>query len=590
MLLIYPQTESITKKFVATNYPDCVVSSYIGRAWHDNRYIQVSLGEWYNGEQVHYEYYQGYWELHLEFDANDNENEKLKNYLNSHIDGNSMFKWHRWYNNRNKTRLRYEVDIETESDFLNGLKNLRDFVDPLFIAYHNGTTDVPHGVKSIKREMLSEIKCVSELPFEKLTIPYYQRPYRWKARNVNQLIDDLFEFKDHSEYRLGTLVLLENNGSYEIVDGQQRIITLSILLAEIIQTKKYDFISSDFQEFLFLFLNSQKFDNLISIQHIKETHKVIRRRVNEIDEKSVRFLIDRCKFVIIRLTDISEAFQFFDSQNARGKDLEPHDLLKAFHLREIVPFTERDKEQIKYWEDQETNELVMLFLYMYRIKRWTKMKSARFFTKDDVDTFKGLSLNDKHRYPFYQLLSIAHHYVNHYNEDWNRAVDGLRMEYPHQLDQQVVNGSRFFDMVRYYKSLLQSLNSIRFENGITKQILDALDTYAGRNRTGDRYVRELFDICLLYYMDKYGTDNMDAIVIKVFVWAYSIRLKQYSVQLQTIDNCATGSDSFFVMLRDTHSPGEVLNWNVKSIGAREIIRSEMEDLIILFKKLHYYEY
>ena len=36
--------------------------------------------------------------------------------------------------------------------------------------------------------------------------------------------------------------------------------------------------------------------------------------------------------VEVVLQDISEAFQFFDSQNARGKDLEPHDLLKAYHL------------------------------------------------------------------------------------------------------------------------------------------------------------------------------------------------------------------------------------------------------------------
>ena len=53
-----------------------------------------------------------------------------------------------------------------------------------------------------------------------------------------------------------------------------------------------------------------------------------------------------------------DAFQFFDSQNSRGKALKPHDLLKSYHLREMV----RDPEQLKIrlisdWEDMYQNAL-----------------------------------------------------------------------------------------------------------------------------------------------------------------------------------------------------------------------------------------
>lgn len=44
--------------------------------------------------------------------------------------------------------------------------------------------------------------------------------------------------------------------------------------------------------------------------------------------------------------DISEAFQFFDSQNARGKALYPHDLLKAYHLREMAGVSEEETEKL----------------------------------------------------------------------------------------------------------------------------------------------------------------------------------------------------------------------------------------------------
>ena len=70
------------------------------------------------------------------------------------------------------------------------------------------------------------------------------------------------------------------------------------------------------------------------------------------------FLLNQCSLVKIVTDDQSEAFQFFDSQNSRGKELAPHDLLKAYHLREMGREDERTKiEVIKQWEDYGENEL-----------------------------------------------------------------------------------------------------------------------------------------------------------------------------------------------------------------------------------------
>lgn len=55
--------------------------------------------------------------------------------------------------------------------------------------------------------------------------------------------------------------------------------------------------------------------------------------------------------VVFVLADLSEAFQFFDSQNARGRDLDPHDLLKAFHLREFASHeVELKAASVAHWE------------------------------------------------------------------------------------------------------------------------------------------------------------------------------------------------------------------------------------------------
>ena len=72
------------------------------------------------------------------------------------------------------------------------------------------------------------IKELLEIP--NLQIPDYQRPYKWKAKNVNQLIDDILFHKDKQGYRLGTLVLhKDDKNDFNIVDGQQRVITIFLL-------------------------------------------------------------------------------------------------------------------------------------------------------------------------------------------------------------------------------------------------------------------------------------------------------------------------------------------------------------------------
>jgi len=83
--------------------------------------------------------------------------------------------------------------------------------------------------------ILDELKItkIKELLTMDLTLPSYQRPYSWSVKSTNTLFIDTYEaFKDGiDEYRLGSVILhKEGSGKYNIVDGQQRLTTLSILL------------------------------------------------------------------------------------------------------------------------------------------------------------------------------------------------------------------------------------------------------------------------------------------------------------------------------------------------------------------------
>src|SRR6185437_6895545 len=71
----------------------------------------------------------------------------------------------------------------------------------------------------------------------RLQVPFNQRSYAWREKHVRNLLQDLdqeIERADGSEYFLGTIVLIQKGSEPPtIVDGQQRLATVSILLARI---------------------------------------------------------------------------------------------------------------------------------------------------------------------------------------------------------------------------------------------------------------------------------------------------------------------------------------------------------------------
>ena len=161
------------------------------------------------------------------------------------------------------------------------------------------------------------------------------------------------------------MVVHNNNGELEIVDGQQRFITI-LLIAKVLSDG--NFLDKDIS----YFLTHLKFSNTISHKNIARNYQAVISRASDIvNEKFAKFFSERCEMVQIILKSESEAFQFFDSQNARGKDLEPHDLLKAFHLREMNDSDSSEKiAVVSQWENIKSEDLAELFaLYLYPIRQ-----------------------------------------------------------------------------------------------------------------------------------------------------------------------------------------------------------------------------
>lgn len=437
-----------------------------------------------------------------------------------------------------------------------------------------------------------------------LEIPPYQRPYKWTTRNVGQLFEDIATFKAKQSYRLGTIVFHEDDGLRNIVDGQQRTITLLLAVRALIREKLKNLDRKDLRDQLSSLEGSMfqpEFTSEVSKFNIHTNYREIVRIISRADftEEMVDFLLNKCEVVTFALGDLSEAFQFFDSQNARGRDLEPHDLLKAYHLREFDTGDERTKAAtVADWESCETRELAGLFAeYLYRIRNWSRGASARHFGKKDTPLFKGIHLGRVSRYPYVESLRIAHHFVDHYNGQYERKIVGDMLPFPFQLDQTIINGSRFFEMIAHYRMKVSRIAKASHHlganapgTGLERQadeIMQTINRYPGRNRDGDLYVRGIFDCLLIYYLDKFGDAEVSRAIEKIFIWSYTIRMRMQVVQLATVDNYVLGT-GMFQRIKEATDPRDFLQVSLPVIGMKNQ-SSKTGEIETIFKKMGYHE-
>ena len=392
----------------------------------------------------------------------------------------------------------------------------------------------------------SVVITISELLYEQLYIPYYQRPYRWHAeKHVKQLLQDLFREKEKTanKYRIGTVILHKEDDKTEldIVDGQQRLVTLSLVLHALdddTHTK----------------LLEQEFLHIDSKNNLKYNYDFIQRflanKPYEEKENLKDFILTKCEVLKIQLSELSEAFQLFDSQNARGKDLDPADLLKAYHLREMKGVYESEKHRIvNRWEETIEKKKLndVLGNHLFRLRNWNRNEKKYFFSKNDVEEFKGVTpssmIENGYQYPYLQRLSIS--------------ASSIYFAY----NQPIVNGKWFFAYVSHYTDLVDRIEEICEQN--TEIRLN----YSGAGRIGDKRLIKLYKNMLLVYLDKFGEDSHFKKYQKLlYRWVFITRLEQVQVRFQTILNKMVNKNNPIYWISSwLHPELDIMEMKLKSI-------------------------
>ncbi len=214
-------------------------------------------------------------------------------------------------------------------------------------------------------------------------VPPYQRPYAWTTEHAGELLDDLLgsmgdadgSVDDLNPYFLGSIVLIKGiRPEAQIVDGQQRLITLTILLAalrslvpaqytESITRRLYepadplnniparyrvrpkDRDALFFQDFIQSEGGIQRLrDQLLpklsdSQRNMRENALYFVRTLTAAPERQrirlAQFVVQGCLLVIVSTPDLSSAYRIFSVLNDRGLDLSYADILKAEIIGQI---------------------------------------------------------------------------------------------------------------------------------------------------------------------------------------------------------------------------------------------------------------
>lgn len=194
------------------------------------------------------------------------------------------------------------------------------------------------------------------------SIPIYQRAYAWTEKEINTLIDDIYDYyrrNDTYNYYIGSLVVHSSSEEVlSVIDGQQRLTTLSLLICYLKNESNYsglveevnvslNFESRKRSTNIFRMLkNRSRFHEILDIENeLIDGYLIIRKKLLEkdirtsspkYDEGYFKYLLNNVILIKNELPKETDLNHYFEVMNNRGEQLEKHEIVKAY-LMGILP-------------------------------------------------------------------------------------------------------------------------------------------------------------------------------------------------------------------------------------------------------------
>ena len=323
-------------------------------------------------------------------------------------------------------------------------------------------------------------------------MPEYQRPYSWDKERVEQLWFDLVEaYKNYvedpavdSNYFLGSLVVVKNGQGYDVIDGQQRMTTLTILFCVLRDLDKLnlpdtrmnkvkhsikDLLGGKERLKLTTQLNNQalfetsvinKIDFQASKAKIEENRflqtafyfkNLIEESQNSksyyyIDDLSgfIKYIFEQTTLIRVVCYDESFAIKLFTVLNDRGLDLASSDIIKAYLLQKLSE--DKRSSFVEVWKRVETickqageSLQMVLSLYLYYLKSGNPKKNLH----------EELKLELKSKEPIETILFI---------EEFVKNLSEINYDY----QDKDISKLRYLPQSIYWKTILLAAKQVNY--------------------------------------------------------------------------------------------------------------------------------
>jgi hypothetical protein len=296
---------------------------------------------------------------------------------------------------------------------------------------------------------------------KKYVIPSYQRPYSWTVDNVTELLDDIYQsyISNNAEYFVGSMICVnKGDNKFEVVDGQQRLTTLSLILAQLKEKIAAPGVKGDLQKRILpidvysdqpeeprltvrqkeadlyrYYLLQGKFDykpekptytQTLFLENYQTIGEYFDGKSEEELRNFSRYILQNVYVVFVQTNDFSSSFRLFNVLNSRGLPLSGADLLK----NALFESAQKNKKSAQQVEDAWTliEEMIGVekldkFLTLHMLSE--KKDRDRVLEKDLYKFGPGAKTNfsDDPVKVSLTLLNSARSYVRLWENDFNAS-------------------------------------------------------------------------------------------------------------------------------------------------------------------------
>lgn len=377
-----------------------------------------------------------------------------------------------------------------------------------------------------------------------LHLPDYQRPYRWKARELSRLLNDLKDYFDTPEpghdFYLGSIILhqeeKEGKKLLNIIDGQQRITTMGLLahcLKKTVPDIKYSAPSSQQR----IALNLAWMKNYLAVNQ--------------------NAIIDFSKINVVLVVTLSadHAYRYFETQNTGGVRLDGDQIIKPHHLRAIADKQKQD-DFARLWEEMGSLkylvDLLMKGRYWNRLKLKELPSSNREPNKYRDHIVKELAVdtsNSSHADISYGVLE----------KFYENAQNLLGYQDGYAMRQPLNEGVNSIHYINYFHRLYQQLFVITPEHNLQKFRNDYENLV--KNSGGSGFLKMFFECSVLLYASQFGFARLHEASLWLFRVCYSPRLSnQLRVTERSPYTFVRDDYAVFDYIASSHNAEECLNY------------------------------